>query len=111
MKNLKKSELDKIYSNNKNLTDKPIFIDFYADWWGPCKVFEQVLNKVVPNYTNKINAYKVDISKEENLASVFEARSIPYMIFITKEGVVSSLTGSLDEDTLRYYFEGLISKK
>ena len=32
MKNLNKSELDKIYSNNKNLTDKPIFIDFYADW-------------------------------------------------------------------------------
>ena len=30
--NVNKSELDKIYSNNKNLTDKPIFIDFYADW-------------------------------------------------------------------------------
>ena len=32
MKNLKKSELDKIYKDDKNLTDKPIFIDFYADW-------------------------------------------------------------------------------
>ena len=32
MKNLKKSELDTIYKDNKNLTDKSIFIDFYADW-------------------------------------------------------------------------------
>ena len=111
MKNLNKSELSKIYNNNKNLTDKPIFIDFYADWWGPCKVFEQVLDKVVPEYKNKINMYKVDISEEQELAAMFGARSIPYMIFISKSGDGAKQLGALDEATLKYYFEGLISKK
>ena len=74
-------------------------------------MFEQVLNKVTPKYKNEIDMYKVDISQEEDLASMFETRGIPYMIFITKGGVVSSLSGSLDEDTLKYYLDGLISKK
>ena len=111
MKELSKEQLMQIYDIGKNLTDKSIFIDFYADWWGPCKMFEQVLNKVTPNYQDKINMYKVDISREPELASMFGARSIPYMTFISKNGDVSTQLGGLDEATLKYYFEGLISKK
>tara|TARA_R100000458_G_C8183565_1_gene179749 strand:+ start:557 stop:781 length:225 start_codon:yes stop_codon:yes gene_type:complete len=74
-------------------------------------MFEQVLNKVTPNYQDKINMYKVDISREPELASMFGARSIPYMTFISKNGDVSTQLGGLDEATLKYYFEGLISKK
>ena len=76
MKNLTKNELMKIYSEGKNLTDKPIFIDFFATWWGPCKMFEQVLDKVTPKYEDKIKMYKVDIEEEPEIAQQFGARSI-----------------------------------
>ena len=111
MNNLTKEEFTKIYKDGKNLTDKPIFIDFYADWWGPCKMFEQVLNEVTPDYKNKMSMYKVDIGKETDLAIMFEARSIPYMAFISEGGEISAQAGSLDKNTLKYYLEGLISKK
>ena len=111
MKNLNKSEFDKIYKDGKNLTGKPIFINFYADWWGPCKFFEQVLNQVIPDYKDKINMYKVDIEKEEELAAMTGTRSIPYIIFISKNGDGTYKVGGLNEDQLKYYFEGLISKK
>ena len=111
MNKLTFDELKNVYDGEKNLRDKPIFIDFYADWWGPCKVFEQVLNKVIPEYKSKIDSYKVDISEEEKLAIMFGARSIPYMIFISKSGDGAKQLGALDEATLKYYFEGLISKK
>ena len=47
---LTKEELMKIYSEGKNLSDKPIYVDFYADWWGPCRMFKQVLEEVLPDY-------------------------------------------------------------
>ncbi len=74
-------------------------------------MFEQVLNKVSPNYTGKIDMYKVNIQAETNLATAFGARSIPYMVFISKSGETTNQMGALDENTLKYYLEGLISKK
>ena len=60
------NELNSIYPLGENRTGKPIVIDFYADWWGPCKQFEQVLDVVTPSYSDKINFYKVDIEEEIN---------------------------------------------
>ena len=74
-------------------------------------MFEQVLNEVTPDYKDKIDMYKVDIEKETNISISFGARSIPYLIFISKSGEVTSQSGVLDSNTLKYYFEGLISKK
>jgi thioredoxin 1 len=74
-------------------------------------MFEQVLNKVTPEYEDKINLYKVDIEKEPEIAGLFRVMSIPNMALISKSGDVFSQQGSLPEDTLKYYFEGLISKK
>ena len=74
-------------------------------------MFEQVLNEVTPDYKNKMSMYKVDIGKETDLAIMFEARSIPYMAFISEGGEISAQAGSLDKNTLKYYLEGLISKK
>ena len=111
MNKLTKTEFSKIYNENQNLTNKPIFIDFYADWWGPCKMFEQVLNEVTPEYKDKIQMYKVDIEDEPKIAQQFGARGIPYMVFISKSGERQPQVGVLDKDTLKYYFDGLLQKK
>ena len=71
MNKLTYDELDTIFKDGENLTDKPIFIDFYTTWWGPCKMFEQVLDKVVPEYEDKIKMYKVDIEEELEIAVLF----------------------------------------
>ena len=111
MNDLTKEELMKIYNEGKNLTDKPIYIDFYADWWGPCKMFKQVLEEVVPEYENKIKMYEVNIEDEPGIAQQFGAKGIPYMVFISKSGDRQPQVGALDKDTLKYYFEGLLQKK
>ena len=110
MNKLTKEELMKIFSEGKNLTGKPIYIDFYADWWGPCRMFKQVLEEVVPKYEDKIKMYEVDIEEETDMAILFGARALPYMVFISKDGDVSPEAGSMTQDQLKYYLEGLISK-
>ena len=108
MKNLKKSELDIIYKDDKNLTDKSIFIDFYADWWGPCKMFEQVLNKVTPEYEDKVHIYKVNIENEPEIANQFGVRSIPQISMIRKDSSKEQSVGGMNEDQLKYWLGGLI---
>ena len=110
MNKLTKEKLMTMYSEGKNLTGKPIYIDFYADWWGPCKTFERALNEVTPDYTDKIDMYKVNIEEESDIAAMFGARSIPYMVFIPKDGNTTSQVGALDANTLKYYLDGLTSK-
>ena len=107
---LEKDNLPKLFKDGKNISGNRLFIDFYANWWGPCKIYEQVLNEVTPEYSDKINLYKVDISEHEELAVAFGARSIPHNIFISKNSDVTAQPGSLDKDTLKYYLEGLIQK-
>ena len=111
MINLTKEEFMKIYNEGENLTDKPIFIDFYATWWGPCKMYEQVLNKSTPEYEDKINLYKVNIEEEMEIAGLFGVRSVPTTVTISKSGEAFSMSGALNEETLKYYLEGLILKK
>ena len=111
MNNLTKSEFMNIYNKGENLTDKPIFIDFYATWWGPCKVYEQVLNEVTPRYKDKINLYKVNIEEESEIAGLFGIMSVPNTTTISKSGETFSMSGALNEATLEYFLEGLLQKK
>ena len=98
-----------IYNEGKNLTDKPIFIDFYADWWGPCKMFEQVLNDVTPTYESSVEFYKVNIEEEPEIAGLFGVRSIPSMSMIRKNGSHELAVGSMTKDQLKYWLGGLVS--
>ena len=111
MNKLTYDDLKEIFDGKKNLTDKPIYIDFYADWWGPCRLFNSVLDEIVPKYEDKINMYKVDIEESPEVAQMFGARGIPYMVFISDSGEVSPNVGALTTDQLKYYFDGLLTKE
>ena len=109
MNKLTKEELMKSYNEGKNLSGKPIFISFYATWWGPCKQFEQVLRTVTPKYSDKINFYEVDIEEEPEIASLFRVMSVPQVSMIRNNGSTEKALGSMNSDQLKYWLEGLIS--
>ena len=110
MNNLTLNNLKEIWDGEKNLTDKPVFIDFYGDWWAPCKMFKQVLDEVEPEYKDRITFYKVDIEKEVDLANIFQIRAIPHFVMISKDGGVSPGSGAPNKETLKYFLEGLLLK-
>ena len=111
MNNLTYSELKTIFDGEKNLSDKPIIIDFYADWCGPCKVFEPTFNSVAEEYKDKVSFYKVNSEQEQEMSVMFGIRSIPTLVMISKSGEVFSNPGGMTKDGFKYYVEGLISKK
>ena len=73
-------------------------------------MFKQVLDEVSPEYKDKVKMYKVDIEKETDMAILFGARALPYMVFISKGGEIEGTPGALNKDQLKYYLDGLISK-
>lgn len=80
--------------------EKPAIIDFYATWCGPCKRMAPVLDSIAGEYKGRINVYKVDIDKQEELAGMFGIRSIPSLLFIPMEGKPQMQVGALGRPDL-----------
>jgi thioredoxin 1 len=79
----------------------PCIIDFYADWCGPCKMVAPILEELSHEYDGKINVYKIDTEKEQELASMFGIRSIPSLLFVPKEGQPQMAMGALPKEAFK----------
>ena len=94
----------------KLLGDKPVVIDFYAPWCGPCKMLEPIFDEVSEEYKGKVDFYKVDIDDELEIAVAFGIRSVPMMLYIPKEGKPNLEVGAPDKEQLKYFVDGLLEK-
>lgn len=75
----------------------PAVVDFYADWCAPCRKVAPILEKLANEYEGKMNVYKINVDNEKELASVFQVRSIPMLMFIPKEGKPMVQMGAMSE--------------
>ncbi len=78
--------------------DVPCVIDFYADWCGPCKRVAPIMEELAQKYDGKLKVYKINVDKERKLASVFQVRSIPSVLFVPKEGKPMMQVGAMARD-------------
>jgi thioredoxin 1 len=63
-------------------SDKPVLIDFYADWCGPCKMITPILNEIKQELGDKVSIVKIDVDQNQALSQKLQVRSIPtLMIF------------------------------
>ena len=74
-------------------------------------MYERSLSEVTPEYKDKINLYKVNIEEEPEIASLFRVMAVPNTTTISNNSEIFSLPGALNEETLKYYLEGLLQKK
>jgi len=86
--------------------EKPAIIDFYADWCGPCKMVAPILEQL-SDENPEIVIYKVDTQVEQELAAVFQIRSIPSILFIPVGREPMMQAGALPKHVL----EDVISKE
>ena len=86
---------------------KPVLIDFYADWCGPCKMLSPIIEELALEYKGVIDIYKIDTEAEQELASVFGIQSIPSLLFVPVEGIPTMAAGALPKETLKEAFKDI----
>ncbi|MDX8340040.1 thioredoxin [Draconibacterium sp. IB214405] len=65
--------------------NRPVLVDFYADWCGPCKQMPAILKQVKAELKENVKIIKVDVDRNPNIASKYQIRSIPTLMLF-KEG-------------------------
>jgi len=101
---------DKIFDFTKELQwsykgNLPAIIDFYADWCGPCKMVAPLVEELSTEYENQLIVYKVDTSKEKDIAAAFGIQSIPTFLFIPLEEEPMIQTGALPKKEFKLIIE------
>lgn len=97
---------EKVFDFEKNKEWKfegelPCVIDFYADWCGPCQMMNPILEELSKEYDGKLNIYKIDTDKQQELAAMFGIRSIPSLLFVPKDGQPQMASGALPISTMK----------
>jgi len=92
---LTKENFEEVITNNDT-----VVVDYWADWCGPCKSFGPIFEKVSEDFPDAVFA-KVDTENEQEIASMFQIRSIPTLMIFREKVVVFSQPGAVPEGALR----------
>ena len=89
---------------------RPAIIDFYATWCRPCKMTAPVVEELAKDYQGKIDFYKVDIDKEQELATIFGIQSIPTFLFIPVKGQPTAQMGAMEKEDFEKIIKQVLLK-
>ena len=70
-------------------SDKPVLIDFWAPWCGPCRMLSPTISEIAEEYEGKVKVGKVNVDEEGDLAAMFGVSSIP-MLVVVKDGKITN---------------------
>ena len=74
-------------------SDKPVLIDFWAPWCGPCRMLSPTISEIAEEYKDKVKVGKVNVDEEGELATIFRVSSIPLLVVMKNGKVVNSSVG------------------
>ena len=79
----------------------PVFVDFWAEWCGPCRMVGPVVEELSGDYEGKIKFVKVNVDEANELASKYNIFSIPTLMILNKGEIVAQQVGAASKETYK----------
>lgn len=94
-----------VYTFNKNNfteevlnADKPVLVDFWASWCGPCRMFAPIIDTVAEEYPDEVKVGKINVDEENELAQQYRVASIPTLIMFKNGEAVKRSVGVVSKE-------------
>jgi thioredoxin 1 len=87
------SVTDNDFADQVLQSDRPVLVDFWAEWCGPCRVLGPVIESLSQDYEGRVKVAKVDVDSNQQVAMQYGIRSIPTVMLFDKGQIVDTIIG------------------
>ena len=87
---------------------KPVVIDFWAEWCGPCRMVGPIIDELANEYEGKGGVGKCDVDSCDDIVAQYLVRNIPTVVFIKGGEVVDKVVGATSKDTLKSKIDAML---
>lgn len=91
---------DAEFENDVIKSDKPVLVDFWAAWCGPCKTIGPIVDDISKEFDGKLVVVKVDVDSNPNTPSEYGVRGIPTLLIFKNGEVIATKVGALTKGQL-----------
>ncbi len=115
---------DYIYMGNENVlhvtsgnwdsevlkSEKPVFVDFWAEWCGPCRMVGPVVEQIAQTHSDKIKVVKLNVDENQDIAMKYGIQSIPSLMVFNKGKEINRTVGAAPKETYLKFISDSLSK-
>ena len=89
-------------------SEKPVVIDFWAEWCGPCRMVAPIIEELAAEYEGRVVIGKCDVEENDDITMKYGVRNIPTIIFLKGGQLIDKQVGAASKDALKAKIEKLL---